>query len=103
MNPVNSVDIQFPSIRDVYETKRTEMVEPGAQEVSFAETLQEKIAALSTSMQETEGVIQDFMVGEREIHDVLMAVQKTNIEFRLAVQVRNKLIDAYQEIMRMQI
>ncbi len=41
--------------------------------------------------------------GADNIHQVTIAAQKADISLSLALQVRNKLVDAYQEIMRMQI
>lgn len=38
-----------------------------------------------------------------ELHQVMIAMQEADIAFQLATQVRNKLIDAYQEVMRMQV
>lgn len=37
------------------------------------------------------------------IHDAIIALEKANISFRTMMQVRNKVIEAYQEIMRMQV
>jgi flagellar hook-basal body complex protein FliE len=37
-----------------------------------------------------------------ELHSAILAVQQASIAFDLGVQVRNKVVDAYQEIMRMQ-
>jgi flagellar hook-basal body complex protein FliE len=36
-----------------------------------------------------------------EIHDMLLAVNKAELSFRLLVEVRNKLVEAYQEVMRL--
>jgi flagellar hook-basal body complex protein FliE len=41
--------------------------------------------------------------GPTDLHDVMIAMEKADISMRLAVQVRNKAVDAYQEIMRMQV
>jgi flagellar hook-basal body complex protein FliE len=41
--------------------------------------------------------------GPTDLHDVMIAMEKADISLRLAVQVRNKAVDAYQEIMRMQV
>jgi flagellar hook-basal body complex protein FliE len=38
-----------------------------------------------------------------ELHQVTMAVQQADIAFQLALQVRNKIVEAYQEVMRMQV
>jgi len=41
--------------------------------------------------------------GERNLHEAMIAMEKADITLRFAVQVRNKALDAYQEIMRMQV
>ena len=38
-----------------------------------------------------------------ELHDVMLAQERASLGFELAVQVRNKLVEAYQDIMRMQV
>jgi len=38
-----------------------------------------------------------------ELHQVMMAMQEADISFQMAIQVRNKLVEAYQEVMRMQV
>ena len=41
--------------------------------------------------------------GDTDIHDVVLAAEMESITFDLAVQIRNRLVDAYQEIFRMQV
>jgi flagellar hook-basal body complex protein FliE len=41
--------------------------------------------------------------GSADLHDVMIAMEKADISLRLLVQVRNKAVDAYHEIMRMQV
>lgn len=44
------------------------------------------------------------LTGEVEdLHEVMIAMQKADLAFQLTMQVRNKVVEAYQEIMRMQI
>ncbi len=38
-----------------------------------------------------------------ELHDVMLAQDRASLGFQLAVQVRNKLVEAYQDVMRMQL
>ena len=38
-----------------------------------------------------------------ELHDVMIAMEKAGLAFQLTTQVRNKMVEAYQEVMRMQI
>jgi flagellar hook-basal body complex protein FliE len=41
--------------------------------------------------------------GRADVLDTVMAVQKADVAFQLVVQIRNKLVEAYQEVMRMQV
>ena len=41
--------------------------------------------------------------GAKNLHDVMIAMEQADISLRMLVQVRNKAMDAYQEIMRMQV
>jgi flagellar hook-basal body complex protein FliE len=47
--------------------------------------------------------VQKFLSGENEeLHTTILATQKAELAFELGMQVRNKVVDAYQEIMKMQ-
>jgi len=47
--------------------------------------------------------VQKFLSGENEeLHTTILATQKASLAFDLGLQVRNKVVDAYQEIMKMQ-
>ncbi len=41
--------------------------------------------------------------GKVNLHEMMIAMEKADISLRLLIQVRNKAVDAYQEIMRMQV
>lgn len=41
--------------------------------------------------------------GDVEIHDLMIALEKADLSLKMLIQVRNKLIEAYQEVMRMQV
>jgi flagellar hook-basal body complex protein FliE len=48
--------------------------------------------------------VQKFLTGENEeLHSTILATQQASLAFELGLSVRNKVIDAYQEIMKMQI
>ena len=64
---------------------------------------------LSKSVRETNHLLtladqstQDMALGEKDVHQAMIALEQANIAFRLMVQVRNKMVAAYEEIMRMQ-
>jgi flagellar hook-basal body complex protein FliE len=43
------------------------------------------------------------MGGDVDLHDVMIASEKASVSMQLTMQVRNKLVEAYQEMMRMQV
>lgn len=70
----------------------------------FAELLNEKLEEINSLQQESDMMIQKFATGEVEdLHQVMLAVERASLTVQLAVQVRNKVIEAYQEVSRMQI
>ena len=51
---------------------------------------------------EADQSVEQLMKGQVGIHETMIALQKANISLRLLLQVRNKAMDAYREVMRMQ-
>lgn len=71
---------------------------------SFADTLKEAISNVNQVHKESDRKAQELATGKTDdIADVMLAAEKADIALRTMVQVRNKIIDAYQEIMRMQV
>lgn len=69
----------------------------------FAQTL-DQIATLNSKMIDNEAATQSLALGETEnLHQVMMSIESARLQFDLLMQVRNKLLDAYQEMMRMQV
>jgi len=70
----------------------------------FATLLQESISRVHHYQQTAEQSMARFLSGEdEELHRVAMATQQAEVALELFLQVRNKVVNAYQEIMRMQI
>jgi len=62
------------------------------------------LKGLSDMQADADQAIELLVKGEPvDLHQVMISVEKTDIAFRLAVQLRNKLVRAYEEIMRMQV
>jgi len=69
---------------------------------TFGEVLQDAIQQVSDIQMDAGTEVQKFMSGEvKDIHTAMVAVQKAEVSFQMMMQVRNKLVTAYQEIMRM--
>ncbi|MBU5314773.1 flagellar hook-basal body complex protein FliE [Clostridium bornimense] len=72
--------------------------------VSFSDVLGEKIQAVNDKIVESENKTINFINGEEEdIHNVMISAEEAKESLQLAVEVRNKLVDAYKEILSMQL
>lgn len=71
---------------------------------SSADTLAQSLDKVNSMQKEADVAIQDFVAGDtRNIHETMIAVGKADLAFRLTMQVRNKIVEAYQEVMRTQV
>ena len=69
----------------------------------FQSVLSDAIGRVEAFQQNSKTVIDKFLSGEgEEVHKVALATQQAEISFDLFLQVRNKVVQAYQEVMRMQ-
>lgn len=70
----------------------------------FGEVLNQAIGKLNDAEVKSDEVMQRFLVGDiQDIHQVTIAMQEAKLTMQLAVEVRNKIVEAYQEISRMQL
>ncbi len=71
---------------------------------SFAETLDKAMDNLKDTHKQSNKLMQDYASGkEVDISEVMIAMEKTSLTTELAMQIRNKLVENYQEIIKMQI
>jgi flagellar hook-basal body complex protein FliE len=73
--------------------------------VSFNNLLKDSINEVNESQLQAPELKQAFELGESDVNlaEVMVAIQKSSVSFEAMVQVRNKLIDAYKEVMNMPI
>ncbi|HUI55139.1 MAG TPA: flagellar hook-basal body complex protein FliE [Bryobacteraceae bacterium] len=70
----------------------------------FQKVLTSTINTLEALNNDAANSVQKFLSGENEeLHTTILATQKAQLAFELGLQVRNKVVDAYQEIMKMQL
>ena len=73
-------------------------------EKSFADTLNDAVMQVNELQKVADKKMEDLATGRaKSIPDVMVATEKADIALKLMVQVRNKIIDAYQEVMKMQV
>ena len=69
---------------------------------SFMETLRGSIAQVNEAQLQADAAITGILTGEQsDVAGTKIAVQKANISFQLMTQVRNKIVEAYEKVMRM--
>jgi len=74
------------------------------QELSFREAIKNFIHDVDRLQKESGKKIEDFMAGEiSNVHEVMIAVEKAATSFQLLMELRNKMLDAYQELKRMSV
>ena len=71
---------------------------------SFAQKLQQAIGEVDNLQKTREEMVDGMVSGQvTEVHDVMIAAKESQMAFELLLEVRNKLLESYQEIMRMQV
>ena len=71
---------------------------------SFSNVLQQSIDQVNRLQLEAEANINDLATGKQpDIHQTMIAVEKASVSFELLMQIRNKVIAAYDKIMRTQV
>jgi flagellar hook-basal body complex protein FliE len=77
----------------------------GTNKVDFSDALKASLNQVNQVQQNAETLGKNFALGDDSVSlsDVMIAGQKANISFQTTVQVRNKLVSAYHDIMNMQV
>ena len=71
----------------------------------FSEVFKAALDQVNTVQQQATAKAKDFEIGapNAELQDVMISIQKASLSFQQMVQVRNRLVSAYQDIMNMQV
>mgnify|MGYP001214516571 CR=1 FL=1 len=71
---------------------------------NFNQIFKDSIKSLNDSQLQSDQLTQKLALGEDvDLHEVMIAAQKAQVAMNLAIEVRNKAVEAYQEMMRMQV
>ena len=97
INPLKSSDL-------VSQLSGQAAAAPGGTPVSFKALLKDALAQVNTLQTEADASVIKLASGESiAIDEVMLAMQKAGLALQLTQQIRNKLVEAYQEVSRMQI
>jgi flagellar hook-basal body complex protein FliE len=76
----------------------------GASSNDFTNWMARKLDEVNTELSQADMQVRQLAVGSQtNLHEVMIALEKARLGMELVVQVRNKLLDAYQSIMQMQV
>jgi len=77
---------------------------PATSALDFSDLLNQAMSTLSSAESAAQGESLALLTGSSQnIHNVVLSAEKAEVALRLTLQVRNKVLDAYNEIMRMQV
>lgn len=99
------IDQMLSELRSVSQAAQNKPVQAdeAAGGVNFADVLNGALKDVSAAQSEARAMAQNFSAGDPSVNlqDVMVNLQKANLSFQQMVQVRNRLVSAYQDIMNM--
>lgn len=76
----------------------------GSGDRTFTQALEESFEKVNLHQHQADRAIKELVAGRsKNIHETLLTIERADASLKLAMQVRNKILDAYREIMRMQV
>ncbi len=83
---------------------QTDNTGPVTTETDFAGFLKDELNKVDALQKDAEAASIELVTGQiQDLHTVMVALEKANLSLGLTIEVRNKVLDAYNQIMRMQI
>lgn len=96
--------IQEPSLASALATAPLSDAPAAAPGKSFGDMVSHGLQQVDQQLQTSQVELQRLATGEAtNLHQVMLRLEETRLSFQLMVQVRNRLLESYQEVMRMQV
>ena len=103
----SAVDSLLAQMRVMKAAAGLRETEPAAQagKVDFAAVLKSSLDSVAQAQAKSEAMQKAFVLGDKNVSlsDTLIEMQKSSISFQTAIQARNKIVQAYNDIMHMQV
>ena len=101
MSPISNITPAIASSHSVEPVIQT----PGeAAKPSFQDVFSSAIQNVETARANADQAAENFIAGgNQELHSTILAAQNAELDFEMFMQVRNKVVSAYEEIMKMQL
>lgn len=99
IQPINSNSIQ--SLRGLDSSQKSSA---SGETKSVSQTFEEMLTSLNQSQLNADNLMQQLAQGENvDLHTVMIGLEENNVNFNVAMGIRDRLVEAYREIMRMQV
>jgi flagellar hook-basal body complex protein FliE len=94
----------LPAVQDIaLTTSETQPLEPGGRS-DFASWIAKELGSVNDKLANSDMMLQRLATGEVDnLHQVMISLEDAKLSFQLLVQVRNKLLEAYSDILKMQV
>ncbi|WP_188205801.1 flagellar hook-basal body complex protein FliE [Alkalibacillus aidingensis] len=103
MNAINN-QLFTQALNQPTNNNRAQQVTPNEAHQSFANTLKNAINEVNKTQHESNVKTEQLINGEaKDLHDVMITAEKAGVTLQTATEIQNKAIEAYREVMRMQI
>ena len=100
MNQINPIG----PIKDPGFIEKAKVVQPQQGGASFKDTLNNFLSDVNEMQKKADQSIQKMVAGEiTDVHQVMTSVEEASTAFNLMMELRNKVMDAYQEVMRIRL
>lgn len=91
------------NFRDILQNKQTEQSNDVNQK-DFGDTISDFLKAVNDSQAASSQKVTDIIEGKSEnLHEAMVMMEESKLSFQLMLEIRNKLLDSYKEIERMQV
>ncbi|MBC8259612.1 MAG: flagellar hook-basal body complex protein FliE [SAR324 cluster bacterium] len=98
------MNINLPSVGPPITGLNTESQKQGVESGGISQTFEKLLQDVNQQQLNAEAKQVELLVTDnKDIHGTMLALEKADLSMRLMLQIRNKLVSAYEEVMRMQV
>jgi len=101
---IPSTTIFQQDLKEIYGLKEKDIEDKdSSNRTGFSDVMKEGLQKVNNLQVEADNNIKGYIAGEKSIHEVMLATEQASMSLELAIQIRNKLVDAYKEFNNMQV
>ncbi|MDU1413193.1 MAG: flagellar hook-basal body complex protein FliE [Clostridium sp.] len=102
-NYIPSTSIFKQDLINIYGGNDEQENSSSSSEVGFGDVLKSELNKVNDTQVKADDSIKGYLNGDLEIQEVMLATQEASLSLNLAIEIRNKLVDAYKELNNMQV